>query len=121
VGCVGENCFCWVGGGIGAGGGGGNIPFGGPYCMIGRYIGCWETGGTGRGLGSLIAYITASKMCGSTVIVQVPSFVIVSFAGLFVKSGAPFFFVGFVQYFSKMPSLSHFARDRCSDSARTPL
>ncbi len=85
-------------------------------------IGYWETGGTaGRGFGSLIAYITASKICGSTVMVQVPSFVIVSFAGLLVKSGAPFFFVGFVQYFSNMPSLSHFARDRCSDSARTPL
>jgi hypothetical protein len=54
--------------------------------------------------------------------VQVPSFVIESFGGLFAISGVPLFFaVGFVQYFSKMPSLSHFARDRRSDSTRTPL
>jgi hypothetical protein len=64
----------------------------------------------------------ASKMCGSTVIVQVPSFVIESFEGLFAGcSITPFFFTGFVQYFSNMPSLSHFCRDRCNESGRTPL
>lgn len=70
-----------------------------------------------------MAYITASKMCGSTVMVQVPSFVIESFGGLFAGSGtAPFFLaLGFVQYRSKMPSLSHFCFDRVSDSRKTPL
>jgi hypothetical protein len=54
--------------------------------------------------------------------VHVPSFVIDSLGGLFAISGFPLFFaVGFVQYFSNMPSLSHFARDRRSDSCKTPL
>jgi hypothetical protein len=56
--------------------------------------------------------------------VQVPSFVIESFGGLLGNSAPPFFLffaVGFVQYLSNMPSLSHFARDRWRDSARTPL
>jgi hypothetical protein len=54
--------------------------------------------------------------------VHVPSFVIESLGGLFSGcSVLPFFFVGFVQYFSNMPSLSHFARDCCSELARTPL
>jgi hypothetical protein len=76
----------------------------------------------GRGVVSLMAYITTSKMCGSTVIVQGPSFVIVSFEGLFGGcSGAPFFFVGFVQYFSKIPSVIHFCRDLFNDSGSTPL
>lgn len=66
--------------------------------------------------------MVASKVCGSTVIEQLPSFVIESFAGLSGgASGAPFFFVGLVQYFSNMPSLSHFARDLCNDSTKTPL
>jgi hypothetical protein len=56
------------------------------------------------------------------VMVQVPSFVIESFGGFLAISGRFLFFaVGFVQYFSKMPSLSHFARDRRSDSTSTPL
>ena len=89
--------------------------------MIGRYIG-WAGGIAGRGVGSLIANIEASKMCGSTVIVHVPSFVIDSLGGLFGgTSGAPFLFTGFVQYFSNMPSLSHFCRDLCNESGRTPL
>ena len=55
--------------------------------------------------------------------VQVPSFVIDSFGGLFANSGASFFFLAviLVQYLSNMPSLSHFARDLCNDSAKTPL
>ena len=32
---------------------------GGPYCIMGRYIGC---GGGGRGVASFTTYITASKM-----------------------------------------------------------
>jgi hypothetical protein len=57
---------------------------------------------------------------------QVPSFVIESFGGLFGNSAPPpsfflFFAVGFVQYLSNIPSLSHFARDLCIDSASTPL
>jgi hypothetical protein len=47
--------------------------------------------------GSLIAYIVASRTCGSQVIVHVPNFVIVSLPGLFVTSGAPFFLVILVQ------------------------
>jgi hypothetical protein len=90
--------------------------------MMGRYIGCWAGGFVGRGFGSLIAYIEASKMCGSTVIVHVPSFVIDSLGGLFGGcSVLPFLFTGFVQYFSNMPSLSHFCRDLCNESGRTPL
>jgi hypothetical protein len=50
-----------------------------------------------------------------------PSFVIVLLSGLLTGSTEPFFFVGLVQYFSKMPSLSHFCFDRCKDSTRTPL
>jgi len=53
---------------------------------------------------------------------QDPSFVMESLGGLFGGcSGAPFFFTGFVQYFSNIPSLSHFCRDRCNDSTKTPL
>ncbi len=71
---------------------------------------------------SLTAYIVASKIWGSIVIVTGPSFVIESLGGLFGgASGAPFLFVGLVQNFSNMPSLSHFCRERCKDSARTPL
>jgi hypothetical protein len=90
--------------------------------MMGRYIGCWAERFVGRGFGSLIAYIEASKMCGSTVIVHVPSFVIDSLGGLLGGcSVLPFLFTGFVQYFSNMPSLSHFCRDLCNESGRTPL
>ena len=89
--------------------------------MIGRCIDCWVAAGIAVRFGSLIAYMTASKVCGSQVIVQVPSFVMVSFPGLFSTSGAPFFFVTLVQYLSKMPSLIQFCRDRLSDSASTPL
>jgi hypothetical protein len=54
--------------------------------------------------------------------VQVPSFVIESFGGLLASSGVPLVFaVGFIQYLSKMPSLSHLARERRRDSTRTPL
>src|ERR1700712_5690116 len=89
---------------------------------MGRYI-CGAGGNcTGFGVVSLIAYIVASKICGSTVIVQLPSFVIESLAGLSAGwSGSPFFFFGLVQYFSKIPSLSHFCLDLCRDSTRTPL
>ena len=120
VGCGGTG-FVWTSGGVG--GGGGIIPPGGPYWIMGRYMGCWEAGGIGgRGFGSLIANIEASKMCGSTVIVQVPSLVMESLEGLFAGcSTTPFFFTGFVQYFSNMPSLSHFCRDLCNESGRTPL
>lgn len=60
-------------------------------------MGCWGVEGGGAGLaGSLMAYMTASIMCGSIVMVQVPSLVIESFGGLLVISGAPFFFVIFV-------------------------
>ena len=123
----GEGCgvSCDIGFGCctGTGGGGGIVPFGGPYCIIGRCcVGyCWGvTGMTGR-FGSLIAYMVASNTCGSQVIVHVPNFVIVSLPGLFVTSGAPFFFVTFVQYRSNMPSLIHACRDLLSDSAKTPL
>jgi hypothetical protein len=38
-----------------------------------------------------------------------PSFIMLSFGGLFGSSiTTPFFFVGLVQYFSKMPSIVHF-------------
>jgi hypothetical protein len=54
--------------------------------------------------------------------VHVPIFVIDSLGGLPGCSTALFlFFEGFDQYFSKIPSLSHFFRDRSRDSAITPL
>lgn len=90
-------------------------PLGGPYCIIGRKAELV----VGGGFWYLTAYIVASKMCGSTVIVMVPILVMLSFGGLF--GSTPFRFEGFVQYFSNMPSLIHFWRDRVSDSARTPL
>lgn len=62
-------------------GGGGMIPFGGPYCSIGRNTGC----GAG-GFGSLTAYIVASKMCGSRVMVTWPTLVILSLEGLLGSS-----------------------------------
>ena len=44
------------------GGGGGIMLFGGPYWIIGRYIGCGGAGvNAGRGLGSLTTHIVASK------------------------------------------------------------
>ena len=43
--------------------GGGIIPPGGPYCMIGRYTGCCVIGvGAGFDVVSLIANIEASKI-----------------------------------------------------------
>jgi hypothetical protein len=66
--------------------------------------------------------MVASKTCGSTVMVTWPSLVMLSFGGLFGSSiTTPFRFVGFDQYFSNIPSLIHFCRDRKRDSARTPL
>ena len=54
-----------------------------------------------------------------------PIFVMESLGGFLSSStGRPslgFFFDGFVQYFSKMPSLSHFLLDRSRDSAKTRL
>lgn len=40
------------------------MPLGGPYWIIGRYMGCcWGFGGmAGRGVGSFMAHIDASKM-----------------------------------------------------------
>lgn len=82
------------------------------------WLGC----GGSFGFGSLTVYMVASMMCGSIVIVTVPTFVILSFGGFFGSSlRTPFRLCGFVQYFSKRPSLVHFCRDRDSDSARTPL
>jgi len=85
--------------------GGGITPLGGPYCKTGRATGL----GFGGGLGSFTPYIVASNTCGSTVMVTWPIFTIVSFAGLFASSfAAPFRLLGFVQYFSNMPSSIHF-------------
>lgn len=76
----------------------------------------------GGGLGSLTAYRVASRTCGSTVMVTCPILVILSLGGLFGSSfTTPFRFVGFVQYFSNIPSCIQFWRDLESDSARTPL
>lgn len=86
--------------------------------MMGRSV----VGAVGGGFGSLTANMVASKTCGSTVIVTWPSLVMLSFGGLFGSSiTTPLRFVGLDQYFSNMPSLVHFWRDRKSDSARTPL
>lgn len=86
-------------------GGGGIVPFGGPYCMMGRN---WAGGGGAGAFGSFTANIVASRTCGSIVMVTCPNFIIESFAGLFFSSiTCPFLFVGFVQYFSKIPSLIH--------------
>jgi hypothetical protein len=66
-------------------------------------------GAGGGGFGSFTANMVASKTCGSTVIVTWPSFVMLSFGGLFGSScTTPFRFVGFDQYFSNIPSLVHF-------------
>lgn len=84
-------------------GGGGITPFGGPYCIMGRNVE-FVVGAAG-GFGSLMANMTASMTCGSTVIVTVPILVMLSFAGLFGSSlTTPFLLTGFVQYFSNMPS-----------------
>lgn len=106
---------------LGGGGGGGMAPLGGPYCMMGRNVAC-VVGATGGGLGSLIAHMVASKTCGSMVMVTCPSLDMLSLGGLLGSSmTTPFFFVGLVQYFSKMPSAIHRCRDRVRDSANTPL
>lgn len=79
--------------GVGVGGGG-MAPFGGPYCTMGRSV---VGGAGGCGFGSLTANMVASKTCGSTVMVTVPSFIMLSLGGLFGSSmTTPFFFVGFV-------------------------
>lgn len=94
-------------------------PFGGPYCMMGRSL---LGGGGGGGFGSLTPYMVASKTCGSTVMVTCPSLVMLSFGGLLGSSiTTPFRFVGLDQYFSNIPSVVHFCRDRARDSASTPL
>lgn len=93
--------------------------------MMGRYCGSCCGGGGCFGVVSLTTYMIASKTCGSIVIVHCPIFVMESLGGFLSSStGRPslgFFFDGFVQYFSKMPSLSHFLLDRSSDSAKTRL
>lgn len=48
-----------------------------------------------------------------------PSLCIVLRSGLCARPSVPFLFEGFVQYFSKIPSASHFKRERCRDAART--
>lgn len=54
--------------------------------------------------------------------VTVPSLYMESFGGFLGSSmSTPFFLCGFVQCFSKRPSLSHRWRERDKDSARTPL
>lgn len=79
-------------------------------------------GSMGAGLGSRTPYIVASNTCGSTVINTWPSLTMESFDGFFGSSVAtPRRFDGLDQYFSKIPSLIHFKRDRDKDSARTPL
>jgi len=59
------------------------------------------------------------------VIVHWPILLIESFGGFLSSSAGvaslDFFFDGFVQYFSNMPSLNHFFRDRSRDSAITRL
>lgn len=61
-------------------------------------------------------------MCGSMVIVTVPTRVIESFGGFLGSSiMTPLRLCGFVQYFSKRPSLIHFCRERARDSVKTPL
>lgn len=101
----------------GGGGGGGMTPLGGPYWMIGRWI-----GGGGGGFGSLTANMVTSKTWGSTAMVTWPSLVIVSLPGLLGSSiTTPFLLEGLLQYFSKMPSAIHLSRDLWRDSARTPL
>lgn len=71
---------------------------------------------------SLTMYIVASITCGSSVIVTVPTFCMLSLGGFLGSSlSTPFLLCGFVQYFSNRPSLVHFCRDLERDSARTPL
>jgi hypothetical protein len=96
-------------------------PPGGPYCSIGRKI-AFVVGDGAGGLGSLIVNIVASKTCGSTVMVTDPTLIMLSLGGFFGSSYiTPFLLYGLVQYFSKMPSLIHFCRDRPRDSDNTPL
>jgi hypothetical protein len=103
------------------------MPFGGPYCRIGRYIGCCGGGGGGGGrtVVSLTEYMIASNVWGSIIIQHVPILVIVSLAGFPGGSSScpfcPLSFFGLVQYRSNMPSVSHLCFDRDSDSAKTPL
>ena len=117
--CVGCLFFLGCFGTVGVPGadGGGIMPREGPYMMMGRLA-----GRTVAGLGSLTPYIVASNMCGSHVMRTWPSLTMDSLGGFFVSSfAAPFRLEGFVQYFSKMPSLIHLWRDRASDSGSTPL
>lgn len=87
---------------------------------MGRELG--GAGGGWAGFGSLTTYMVASKTCGSTVMTTWPTLLMLSFGGLFGSSTvAPLRLEGFVQYFSKMPSLIHLLRDRESDSDKTPL
>lgn len=117
-------CGGWVDVASGVGGfargvgGGGIAPPGGPYCSMGRKTGCCDAGL----LGSLTAYMVASKKCGSREIVTWPTLAMLSLGGFLGSSWTtPFFLVGLDQYFSNRPSLIHRWRDRASDSARTPL
>lgn len=78
---------------------------------------CW-----GGSLDALTANMVASTMCGSMVMVTVPTLVMLSFGGFLGSSWrTPLRLYGLVQYFSNRPSLIHFWRERESDSARTPL
>jgi hypothetical protein len=52
-------------------------------------------------------------------IVLDPSLCIVLRSGLCASPLVPFFLEGFLQYFSKIPSASHFTRERYKDAART--
>lgn len=106
--------------------GGGMAPLAGPYWIIGRATCCWDgfwgSWGAVFCLGPLTAYMVASTMCGSMVIVTLPILVMESLGGFLGSSmSTPFFLCGFVQYFSKSPSLIHRCLDRASDSASTPL
>ncbi|KAL3713012.1 hypothetical protein TMatcc_001714 [Talaromyces marneffei ATCC 18224] len=55
------------------------------------------------------------------IILQGPIFVIESLGGFFPSSCSLFVFFGFVQYLSKMPSLSHFFLDRSRDMLKIAL
>ena len=70
--------------------------------MMGRKVAVVVGAG---GLGSLTANIVASMTCGSTVMVTLPSFIMLSLGGLLGSSlTTPFRLDGFDQYFSNMPS-----------------
>ena len=63
----------------------------------------------------------ASKRCGPTMIAQGPTLDMDSFGGFLPSIWSLLVFFGFVQYRTRIPSLSHFLFDRSREAKRTAL